>query len=105
LATEFLQKQGYRLVEKNYHTPRGEIDLIMWNGDVLVFVEVRSVSTLDHGHPLETITRPKQLRIVSAASLYTTKLSEPWPEMRFDAVGILLVDPPEFTLVKGAFET
>jgi Holliday junction resolvase-like predicted endonuclease len=65
---------------------------------------VRSRKTADFGDPLETIGREKIRRIVRAAREYLSAIEGPWPEMRFDAVGILMAEPPVITVVRGAFE-
>ena len=57
-----------------------------------------------HGHPLETIDRRKIQGVAKAARDFVNMLHGPWPEMRFDAIGVLMGDPPEVTLVRGAFE-
>lgn len=104
LAVGFLTRQGYRLACRNYRTPTGEVDIIAWDGEVLCFVEVRARADTCFGDPLETITRKKIRRVVRAAQQYIDHLAGPWPEMRFDAVGILLSDPPVIELLKDAFE-
>lgn len=104
LAAQYLQQRGYRIAQRNYRTTQGEVDLIAFDGEVLCFVEVRSRRDLDHGHPLETIDRKKRQCIVAAARQYITTLPHPWPPMRFDAVGVVLSDPPDVMLVRGAFE-
>jgi len=103
-AAEYLATQGYRIIGRNHRCAVGEIDLIGYDGAVLCFIEVRSRSTVDFGTPLETISRPKIARIVRAARHYLETLPAPWPEMRFDAVGIVLGEPPSIELVRAAFE-
>ena len=66
LAGEFLEAQGLRPITRNFRTPQGEIDLIMRDGDVLVFVEVRSRTSSAFVRAEETIDRRKQQRIVLA---------------------------------------
>ena len=104
LAASYLTGQGYRVVARNLRFVGGEIDLIAFDADVLCFVEVRSRANLNHGHPLETVGPAKIRRIVLAASQYLADLPEPWPETRFDVLGIVLSDPPAYTLVREAFE-
>lgn len=104
LAASYLARCGYRVIARNHRCRGGEIDLIAWDGDVLCFVEVRARARQDFGTPLETITPQKIRRIVQAARDYASRLRGPWPEMRFDAVGIVLSEPPSFELVRGAFE-
>ena len=63
----YLVRRGLHLIERNYRTRRGEIDLIMEDGETLVFVEVRQRRSSVHGHPLETVDQRKQARIRRAA--------------------------------------
>ncbi len=104
LACAYLQARGYRLVEQNFRCPRGEIDCIAYQDETLCFVEVRARSTLRFGTPLESIGRLKMQRLSAAARTYLATLRGGWPPMRFDALGILLRQPPTYTLVQGAFE-
>ncbi len=104
LACEYLTSLGYRVIARNHRCPRGELDIIAWDGDVLCFVEVRARTSVDFGTPLETIGPVKIRRVVRAAQDYIRDLPSPWPEMRFDAVGVELVEPPRIELVRGAFE-
>ncbi len=99
VACGYLQEKGLKLLKRNYRTPYGEIDLIMRDGNVLVFVEVK-YRTSDHwGDPLESVNRRKQYKIQSVADHYlycygTNSLC------RFDVVGIL---KDEINWVKGVF--
>ena len=104
LAAEHLEKLGYRIIQRNFRCAEGEVDLIAWDGAVLCFIEVRSRATDDFGDPLETIGPQKIRRVVMAARAYLQNFQGIWPEMRFDAVGILMLEPPKLTLVRDAFE-
>ncbi|MDB6061827.1 MAG: hypothetical protein JWM78_1930 [Verrucomicrobiaceae bacterium] len=66
-AAAWLKRQGLALVEKNYRCKGGEIDLIMRDGDDLVFVEVRLRNRNDYGSAAESVTGSKQRRIICAA--------------------------------------
>jgi putative endonuclease len=103
LAVRYLTDAGYRLVARNVRCRGGELDIVAWDGEVLCFVEVRSLARTDHGDPLETITPLKIRRIVRAARDYISTLPHPWPVMRFDAVGIVMAEPPRIQLVREAF--
>ena len=102
LAVEFLERTGYRIEKRNHRCAVGEIDIVAFDGDVLCFIEVRSLTNPEYGDPLETIGPKKIRRVIKAAQSYIDELPGPWPEMRFDAVGILLTQPPEITLIRGA---
>ncbi len=89
LACNYLIEQGLLLVERNYKTQRGEIDLIMRDKDTLVFVEVRYRKNDLYGGAVESINWHKQQRIICAAKNYLIRfrLSEKCP-CRFDVIGI-----------------
>lgn len=69
-AEQRLTQAGLTLVERNYRHKTGEIDLIMQDGDTLVFVEVRSRKKDDHGSAQESITPGKQQKVIRTAKLY-----------------------------------
>lgn len=67
---EYLRQQGLKLVARNYHGHRGEIDLIMQDGQTLIFVEVRFRKNSFYGGALESVTAQKQQRILRTAEEY-----------------------------------
>lgn len=89
-AAHYLQQQGMKLVAQNYRCRSGEIDLIMQDGQVLVFVEVRLRSNPNFGGAAASIDSRKQQRIIKTAQHYlATQVN--LPPCRFDA--LLLEDP------------
>ena len=86
-ALRHLLRHGLVLVEKNFHCKCGEIDLILRDGDALVFVEVRQRASATHGGAAASITRSKQRRIVNAAQTYLLRYTRP-PPCRIDVVAI-----------------
>ena len=70
LAQKFLKKRGYRIRETNFHWRRGEIDIVAQQKDYLVFVEVRTKSSLDFGTPEESITQSKKEKLIALALAY-----------------------------------
>ncbi len=101
-AADFLEKQGYEILHRNYQNRAGEIDLIARDGDYLVFVEVKYRRNKSQGGALEAVDMRKRRRISKAALLYRAqkRISEETP-CRFDAVGI---DREKISLVKNAFD-
>lgn len=101
-AAHFLQQQGLILVTQNYRCRAGEIDLIMRDGEVLVFVEVRLRSNKDFGGAAASIDSRKQQRIIKTAQHYLAALPI-LPPCRFDA--LLLEDPQGLQVqwLKNAF--
>lgn len=89
LALRRLLAEGYELVERNYRTRYGEIDLILRHGDCLVFVEVKLRRGTAFGDPAEAVTPRKQQTIRSIAEHYIAEREPAFGEARFDVVGIL----------------
>lgn len=100
-ACKYLQKQGLKLIEKNYHCRSGEIDLIMQDKDQIVFVEVRYRKNNSHGSALDTVNQTKIKKIISTANHYLVqhKLDKP---TRFDVIGFDASDEPKW--VSNAFQ-
>lgn len=88
-AQDYLLRQGLTLVEKNFFCRLGEIDLIMWHQDTLVFIEVRLRKHTQYGSSLASITRAKQQKIIRTAQYYLVA-KDFWErcKCRFDVVGI-----------------
>jgi putative endonuclease len=103
LASAYLKRLGYTLVEQNFCCPQGEIDIIAWDADVLCFVEVRGRSDVATD-PLATLGPQKLRRVVAAARVYLANWRGARPLMRFDAVAVTLATPPTLRLLRDAFE-
>jgi len=90
LALEFLMREGYQPVSRNYRCRQGEIDLIVFRESDLVFVEVRSKSRRDYGMPVETIDYQKQRKISYTATLFLQQ-NPRWNCFygRFDVISVL----------------
>ncbi|MFN3740871.1 MAG: YraN family protein [Thermodesulfovibrionales bacterium] len=106
LAISYLKKKGYKILEKNYRTKFGEIDIIASKDDVVVFIEVKTRSTDAFGAPEESVTTEKQERIKKAA-LYYLKNLRTIPALRFDVISILypvkLKQEPQIEHIEHAF--
>ncbi len=102
LAGAYLEQQGYRVIEYNFHCRSGEIDVIARDGEYLVFVEVKYRRTAASGDPLEAVDLRKQRRISRAAAYYclTHGYGESMP-CRFD---VAAVRGGQICVVKNAFE-
>ena len=88
-AEQFLKSQGLTLIERNYRCKLGEIDLIMRQGETLVFVEVRFRKRQSYGSASETVDRRKQQKLIRAAQHYLqVQFNGKEPACRFDVVGI-----------------
>ena len=88
-ACRHLGRSGFTIVERNYRTKGGEIDIVARKGDVLVFVEVRSREVPGFGTPEESVTPAKRRRIVAVARRYLSDVPpSSWREARFDVIAI-----------------
>ena len=107
LALAFLRERGLQLCISNYRCRRGEIDLVMEDGQAIGFVEVRYRSRQDYGHALETVGPRKQARMLSTAMHYLQ--AHPYAAgrpCRFDVVSVSgPVEAPELHWIPRAFET
>jgi putative endonuclease len=89
VATRFLLDHDYTIVERNYRCQSGELDIIARDGDVLVFVEVRSRADDEHGDPIESVNRRKQAQVARVAAHYLHHKCPQLDDCRFDVVTIL----------------
>jgi putative endonuclease len=103
LAHRFLREQGYTIVARNYRLASGdaEADLIAWEQDTLVVVEVKSRTSADFGPPERAFDAEKHQHLLRAARQYARVRSVPMENVRFDLVTVLLIEPPELKLFKG----
>jgi len=107
VAQKFLKKRGYRIREIGFRCPRGEIDIIAQQKDYLVFVEVRTKSSLDFGTPEESITQAKKKKLIASALTYTNTHQNLPSLWRIDIVAIELDDKGKtkrIELIENAIE-
>jgi putative endonuclease len=91
-AKRQLKRQGLKFLTANFRSPRGEIDLIMRDGDCLVFVEVKARSSEEWLRPAAAVDKERRGRLTRAALDYLRLLRNPPVKVRFDIVEVLLQD-------------
>ncbi len=101
-AARFLQRQGLKLLQQNYRCRYGEIDLIMQDGNTLVFAEVRLRSRNDFGGAAASINASKRVKLVRTAQHYLATLAH-IPPCRFDAVLLQATDDSNIEWLRNAF--
>ncbi|HHI87563.1 MAG TPA: YraN family protein [Candidatus Cloacimonetes bacterium] len=84
-AAQFLEHKGYNIIERNYHSPYGEIDIICKKDDLLILVEVKARKSHAYGAALDAITEQKREKIIKTAYHYLTKRELDIP-IRFDVI-------------------
>jgi putative endonuclease len=108
LAARFLEALGLRIVARNWLRPGGELDIVASDAGTCVFVEVRSRTGTELGHPLESVTPAKRAQVVRTARLYLAEQPGPTAGYRFDVVAVTF-DPegrarPDLVHVPDAFD-
>jgi putative endonuclease len=105
LAVNMLTDLNYEIIDRNYRYGKGEIDIIAKDGDVLVFIEVKTRKNLEFGPPELAITKNKQIQIkkIAQAYLYSNNIFD--VDCRIDVIAIFLDRnlPPKINHIKNAF--
>lgn len=100
-AEKYLLEKGCRILERNFWTRNGEIDLIAMDGAYLCFVEVKYRTTNAYGTPFEAVTYHKQCQIRKVAAYYLMKHGfDEWTPCRFDVIGF---EGEKMTHIENAF--
>lgn len=89
LAAQFLERQGFQILHRNWRFGRAEVDIVAMDGSTLVLAEVKARSSDHFGRPEEFVSAKKQRFLAEAASQYMEKYGHDW-EIRFDVVSVLL---------------
>ena len=89
LAAEHLERAGLAIIDRNWRCPQGEIDLVALDGSELVFVEVKTRSSVAFGHPLESITPVKLARLRRLAAAWCEAHPGDHNRIRIDAVAVI----------------
>lgn len=105
IAHRFLQRAGIVIVDRNYRTATGsgEVDLIGWDGNRLVFFEVKSRTTDEYGAPDRAVGEQKRVSLMRAAREYSRHAEVPWERIRFDVLNVVFTTPPAVTHFRDVF--
>ena len=104
MASKFLKEKGYSILETNYKTHLGEIDIIALDKDCIVFIEVKTRTDEAFGAPSEAVTLKKQEKYYKVASEYLQRNKKLDSICRFDVIEIMFLDEiPEIEHIKNAF--
>ena len=103
LAASYLRNLGWEIVERNYRTRLGEIDLICRDRDSIVFVEVKTRTETDFARPDQSVTQRKQAKLRRLVEDYLVRHRQESADVRFDVLGVTLSGRrPEFDHIVGA---
>lgn len=105
MAHRYLRGRGCTVVARNYRprTGPGEIDLIAWHRERLLFVEVKTRATADYGTPDRAVDEEKRAALQRAALDYARRVGAGWELARFDIVSVVLSRPPRIEWQQDAF--
>ena len=87
-AAAYLEANGYTILERNFHTAHGEIDIVASKAAVLIFVEVKTRSSHAFAYPEDSVTQRKQAHMLSAAEEYLQAHPESGESWQFDVIAI-----------------
>ena len=90
IARKCLEEKGYTILTTNFRCRVGEIDIIAKDKHIVVFVEVRTITSNKYGPAYNTVTYPKQRQVKRAALFYISKHNLVNTQFRFDVIGITL---------------
>jgi putative endonuclease len=102
IAKEYLIKKNYTIIEENFTSKYGEIDIIAKNNETISFVEVKGRKNTSHGYPGEFVTGNKQRKIIMTAKYYIMKHGDYDTQYRFDVIEIIL-DEKSINYIENAF--
>lgn len=104
MAAQFLARQGYKIVERNWRFKHWEVDIIASKGNRLHFFEIKTRRTDKYGTPEESMSKDKMNNLKNAAEEYQYQHPE-WKYVQFDVVAIMLLynKPAEFFLIEDVY--
>jgi len=103
-ARTWLERKGLKTLEQNLHLAGSELDLVMQDGETIVFVEVRHRQSADHGDPLESVGRQKRRHLARGAEAFLAGLRGEW-NGRFDVLAMSgPLEQPEIDWLQDAFD-
>ena len=105
LAHRYLRSKGLIILSRNYRSSGGEaeVDIVARDGELVVFVEVKTRQSGAFGAPDRAIDPEKQKNITRAARTFTTRAGVEWNQVRFDTISIIFTKPPSLVHVQDAF--
>lgn len=102
-AVEYLISKGYKIIDRNYRTKIGEVDIIAIISGVLVFVEVKSRTNINYGYPYEAVNWKKQDKIIKSSFIYMKQKRLNDYQIRYDIIEVYLEEKPKINHIENAF--
>lgn len=92
IAQDYLKNNGYEIIETNFYTKKGEIDIISQKDNCLVFVEIKTRNNLEYGTPAMAVNCTKKMHIKNSATIYIHKNKLYECNVRFDVIEVIIKD-------------
>ena len=110
IVAQFLENEGYMIESQNWVGQSGELDLVVWLDQTLIFVEVRSMKSMWLDRPSLAISKKKQMQVARCGDEYIRKRIKSalaYTHIRFDVVGVLWKSPKHYEIdyIENAFES
>ncbi len=103
ISVDYLIKNGYKILERNYRNKIGEIDIIALYDGILVFIEVKSRSNINYGYAFEAVNLKKQRKIINTSSIYIKSNGLGNYQLRYDIVEVYLTKNNNINHIENAF--
>ncbi len=102
-ALKYLTTNGYKILNTNYKTKIGEIDIIALYNNLLVVLEVKTRTSLNHGYPYEAVNQRKQNKIIMVSQIYMKEKGFKDIQVRFDIIEVYLTKSIKINHIENAF--
>src|SRR4051812_945066 len=103
VACQYLVSQGLVLLDRNWRSRAGELDVVAGDGADVVFVEVKARSSTRYGHPAEALVPAKVRRLRTLAQMWLAANAVRYERVRFDVISVLVSRPVALQHLRGAF--
>ena len=103
IAKDYLDKNGYRVIETNYRNRLGEIDIIAFYNDILVFIEVKSRTNINYGYAYEAVNYKKQRKIINTSLVYIKVKNFDKFQLRYDIIEVYMTNRLSVNHIENAF--
>ncbi len=103
IAVEYLKGKEYRILKRNYQVRSGEIDIIAYDKNILVFAEVKTRNNINYGYAYESVNYNKQRKIIKTSLHYLTKYKIRDIQVRYDIIEVYLKNEGKINHIENAF--
>lgn len=103
IAANFLIDKDYYILERNFRNRTGEIDIIALKGDTLIFIEVKTRTSINYGYAYEAVNKKKQKKIIKTAFYYIKFNRMKGYQLRFDIIEVYLGKTNKINHIENAF--